>query len=700
MDGGSNNFNKTVKLASDGFFIFLFVSLLFFFSPLAPVHASPVEISTLKVGASNNFPPVNMTDDNGELIGFGRDVATAVLRAEGIEAVYQHSGIWAEVEGWLKSGEIDLIHDTGFNAEREKYLDYTLPILEMPEVIFVRNEQYDIQSFDDLAGRKVACVNKHISHIYLKQYPDIECKIVQTPAEGIIALINGDVEAFVYPEQVSLYLFQKFDFIEDIKVAGKPIRILKWGMTVRKGRKELVASLNSGIRKIRASGEYAAIYDKWFGRKIFHGYTVEEVVWIVAISLLLTLMFVISLGLYVYSRRVKKHNNLLYQAVNERKHLQIFLDSVVNNLPAAVFVKDAKDLRYVRLNNAAEELFGISHENSIGKSDYDFWSKEEADFFTNYDREVLAGGVMVDIPEEPLHTHGQGLRLLHTKKIPIQDENGEPLYLLGMSEDISERKQVEKQLEQHREHLEELVEARTHELRMVSEQALQASKSKSAFLANMSHELRTPLNSIIGFSKILKTGAAGEVNEEQTRQLEMINTSANRLLSLISDILDLSRVEAGKTEVNITEFKLDELLTELKELLQPQFEGKEISLKLENMSTRDTIRTDKGKLHQILLNLLGNAIKFTQQGHVLLRCRDDGKAVVFEVEDTGIGIPAEQQVQIFEAFKQVDEQANRAFEGTGLGLAICREYVHLLGGDIELRSETGKGSCFSLYLPL
>lgn len=187
---------------------------------------------TFVVASSDNFPPVNMLDKDGNLTGFGRDLSTAVIRAMGGQTNYIHSPIWSEVLEDLNSSRADFIHDTAYDKERDIFLDFSDPILEMKEVIIVRSDQYDITGFESLKGKTVACVDQHITHIYLMQFPQIKCRIVKTPAEGLYSLISGDVDAFVYPEEIVTYLSQELRFSDKIKVTGDPLRTLKWSMTV------------------------------------------------------------------------------------------------------------------------------------------------------------------------------------------------------------------------------------------------------------------------------------------------------------------------------------------------------------------------------------------------------------------------------------------------------------------------------------
>ena len=228
--------------------------------------------------------------------------------------------------------------------------------------------------------------------------------------------------------------------------------------------------------------------------------------------------------------------------------------------------------------------------------------------------------------------------------------------------------------------------------------AERANRSKSEFLANMSHELRTPLNAIIGFTGVLKDGMAGPVNEEQAKQLGMVYGSARHLLALINDILDLSKVEAGRVDIVSERFLLAPFLEEIHALMKPLASAKGLALRWESRCLESLV-SDRGKLRQVLVNLLGNAIKFTETGSVTLSCRQVDGEVLIEVTDTGMGIAPADQARIFNTFEQADTSSEREYEGTGLGLAICRRFVEMLGGSIRVvRSAPGEGSTFCVCL--
>ncbi|HEU0258964.1 MAG TPA: HAMP domain-containing sensor histidine kinase, partial [Burkholderiales bacterium] len=240
-----------------------------------------------------------------------------------------------------------------------------------------------------------------------------------------------------------------------------------------------------------------------------------------------------------------------------------------------------------------------------------------------------------------------------------------------------------------------------NEIRDKSRQLEVANKHKSEFLANMSHELRTPLNAIIGFSEVLSERMFGELNEKQADYLKDIHESGKHLLSLINDILDLSKIEAGRMDLEISTFDLPSALSNAMVLVRERAQRHGIDLTLEVDKELGAFRADERKFKQIVLNLLSNAVKFTPDGgRVSVAAKKDTTHVEIAVKDTGIGIAPEDQAAVFEEFKQVGRDYTKKAEGTGLGLALTKRFVELHGGDIRLESALGTGSTFTISLPL
>jgi signal transduction histidine kinase/sensor domain CHASE-containing protein len=270
-----------------------------------------------------------------------------------------------------------------------------------------------------------------------------------------------------------------------------------------------------------------------------------------------------------------------------------------------------------------------------------------------------------------------------------------------------ERAEAMAELEKARAELEVRVLDRTRELQIAKEAAESADRIKSAFLATMSHELRTPLNSIIGFTGILLQGLAGSLNDEQRKQLVMVRDSARHLLALINDVLDISKIEAGQLEVRLESFDLRALIARTVGIVRPLVEKKGLTLRAKIGEEIGVLVSDSRRIEQILLNLLNNAVKFTEQGNVDLAAEivpgllsEGSPAARISISDTGIGIKPEDFDLLFRPFRQVDTGLARQHEGTGLGLAICGRLAYLLGGEIRMTSEWGKGSVFALILPL
>jgi PAS domain S-box-containing protein len=368
------------------------------------------------------------------------------------------------------------------------------------------------------------------------------------------------------------------------------------------------------------------------------------------------------------------------------KNREAQLFSLINHFPDIVCLKDNEN-RWILANKQMLELYGIKNKPYLLKNCREMatmYPENKTLFDKCHDTDIQAWDARSQIKfDVTFDTDQEVPRSFEIIKVPIFDEDDNPNWLIMLGRDITNRNRM------------------NQELKAAKENAEKADQLKTAFLTNMSHELRTPLNGIVGFSQLLKNNLYDQ--QEHDEFVDIIYDSSNLLLSIINDIIDLSRMETGQINFDIKPVNINELLKEAFSSYRRQYKKKEIQLHLEfpRVPKEIIIDTDKVRLHQVLNNLVANAYKFTKAGRIdIVVDFDDGhKNLIISVSDTGIGIPKQYHNTIFERFRQVEEGYSREYGGAGLGLAISKKLTEVLGGTIKIESELNKGSKFSVVLP-
>ena len=384
------------------------------------------------------------------------------------------------------------------------------------------------------------------------------------------------------------------------------------------------------------------------------------------------------IGASTIAHDITDHKRVEDALRKERALLRCLIDSASD----VIFIKD-RDGVYLGCNKASEAFLGIPESGQIGKTDFDFFDREKAEAIREIDRQVLEIGK--PFRKEELVINREGVQMFFdTLKAPCFDPEGNILGLVGICRDVTERKRIEE------------------EVKLARDVAEAANRAKSSFLANMSHEIKTPISGIIGMSELLKQT---DISEDQRELLKCIDISSNKLLHLVNDVLDLSRNEAGRIELENVEFSPRKCIGDAIAFQIMQIQSKNLEMRKEIADDiPDLVIGDEARLSQIMNNLLDNAGKFTDSGGITVKAdlvllEGESALIRFSVVDTGIGMSHETMAKIFTPFTQADASTARRFGGTGLGLAICRNLAELMGGRIWAESSQGQGSTFHVAIP-
>lgn len=667
----------------------------------------------IRVGVYQNAPKVDyLRDGNGRLRAEGIfvDLIEAIARAEGWVIEYV-PGTWSEGLARLEAGEIDLMPDVARTAEREqRYAFHQEPALSSWNQVYARRDS-GIRSLLDLDGKRVAVLAGSVQQdALLQMVAGFSLNVTPLPEEdyaaAFAAVVDGRAAAVVTNRFFGVRNAQKYG-LEDTAIIFSPAQL--FFAAPRTGDPERLAAIDRHLVAFKKTSDsvYFTSLRRW---------SMEEIrpalpTWLpaAAIGLFGLLAGALAWGTVLRRKVAAKTGEIQRLYALEQEHaaelelrvarrtreienLSAFLQEIIDHIPNAIFYK-GPDLRFRGCNVAYERTFGISRRDFIGKSvlDLEYLPPADREAFQNEDAGMLAAGATLSREAVIPFADGRDHHTLYSVS-GFHDANGVPVGLVGVIVDITPLKEAEAAL------------------REATLRAESADRLKSAFLATMSHELRTPLNSIIGFTGIVLQGLAGPLNDEQQKQLGMVRDSARHLLALINDVLDISKIEAGELKVAREPFDAAASARKVLDIVRPLAEKKGLNLVATLPATPVDMIGDARRVEQILLNLIGNAIKFTEAGEVRLTLElppgqtdaspePSTPAIRLRIADTGIGIQPEEMALLFTPFRQIDSALSRKHEGTGLGLAICRRLADLMGGRIEAESRWQEGSTFTVTLP-
>ncbi len=590
----------------------------------------------------------------------------------------------------LRSGEADAMATLFYSDSRDVEFDFSHTTKIVPVVLYVRTDREDIAGFEDLEGRSVAVMGASRTLDEL-QRKNIRCEVrfVPTTEQCAILLKEGAVDAMIGNDLVvQHYLYSSGK--GDLKPIGDPLYNARVCMAVKKGNRDLLGILNKGIASAQKDGTLYKIQAKWLGSKDSR-HTLPLRTLLLMGSIAAAIVALIILLILFWNRK-------LQQTVDERTRLYAESEERLRQLfehsPDAIFVMDP-DGQIITANSQASRLVKIDRQELLSKTVYDLAPEAFHEEVRENMRQWFAGSLK----------RCEGFSL-------ASDGSSRPIEMTGGLQKISGREALQlhvRDISQRKEAEEQLLAARkmAEEAREMAEKAQQlaenASQAKSEFLANMSHEIRTPLNGIVGMVQLL---ADTQMSSEQQNCAETILQSSTGLLKIINHVLDISKIEAGQMDVRISVIDLRAMCDTLYYMFRPLAEQKGVDLKCECLDNVPLyVMGDEGLIEQVLVNLLGNALKFTHHGCVSLNIECNSKSggdaeLYFQVIDTGIGIEKEKRAAVFEKFTQADGSHKRMYGGSGLGLSICKQLIELMGGKIGLFSSRGKGSTFYFHLSL
>jgi PAS domain S-box-containing protein len=641
---------------------------------------------TIIVGGDFNFPPYEFKDKNQNPTGYNVELTKAIAEAMGFKVEFR-LGKWSKVKEWLENGEIDVIEGMAYSIERTKQYDFSLPHSETWRSFFVRKDS-KIKSLKDMLNAKIVLQEGDISTEYLDTIKfKGEKFFVPSQEDALQLLASGKFDAAIVTFRHGMYIVKNLK-LNNLKPVEEPFAPKFYCFAVKKPNTLLLNEFNTGLAIVKQNGKYDEIQSKWLSdfnpETISHRIFIRKVLYVVVplfIVLLIALFWVWALR-----KQISKKTSDLQRELEGRLKYESELNreyKMFVNGPVIVY-KLTGDPNIVSYISDNIRQFGYDPKDLILQRKY------FKDLIFSEDQERVMERFTLDLEEGNEFSAKQYRIITANGQICwvfdytlIVREADDSAWFYGYILDITAQKTLEA----------ELLEAK--------EKAETANIAKGHFLSNISHEIRTPLNGIIGFIQVLLNT---NLNQEQKDYMDLINSSGRNLMKIVNDILDFSKMESGKLDLIVTDFNPRFLIEDVIKSYTVSSTNRKVDLRMRvSDQLPNIVYGDMMRLRQIMINLMQNALKFTESGFVEITADvynqfDDDVRLLFSVRDTGIGIDPMKQRDIFENFIQADPAITRKYGGTGLGLSIVKKLVSIMGGFIWVESEPQKGSNFFFIL--
>ena len=684
--------------------IFTLVILTFFssFESAAQDGHLPGNPRILKSASELDYPPMAVVQPDGSAGGFSVDLLKAAAEAVGLSVSFK-IGPWHEIKEELAAGALDVLPLVSYSAERHKVYDFTAPYLRMNGAIFVRKNTADIHALSDLKGKEVLVMQGDTAHEYVVK-EKLSDKIIPTASyeEAFKLLSAGKHDAVVVQQVVGLQILRNLGITNIMPVQEKHISSLKpaplelegfeqkFCFAVTEGNRQLLAQLNEGLTIVTLNGTYESLYEKWLGPILPKSkIPVDQILKNVLFFLAPLLLVFALIGLWTLKRLVAKKTRFLEQEILQRRQTEEELRkreghfrTLVQTIPDLIWLKD-KDGVFLACNPVFERFFGAKEGDIIGKTDYHFVDKELDDFFVEHDRKAMAAGKPTSNEEWITFADDGHRALLDTTKTPMLDAQGRLIGVLGIGRDITERKKMTEHLQQ-----------------------AQKLEAISVLIDGIFHDFNNILSAILGFTELARDNNPS--NQQLQEDLNEIYVAGNRAKELVQQILTFTRRKKHTPCLLNVSNILQETILQLRSALPASVE---IEMNLDEKA--GPVFADPLQLSQIIVNLCMNAIQAMEESGGILSIKvsettpsDEffrnhphlmpGNYLELNVQDTGTGIAPEIMGSIFDPYFTTKNLG----DGTGLGLAVTYGIIKEMDGEILVESEPGRGSIFTIFLPV